>query len=282
MHDPRIGRFFALDPIAAKYPWNSSYAFSENRVVDGVELEGLEWQATDDKGNNVAKDANNIADYKWTGYIDQGLYRINTVPKRGTVAEAQINYWVNGLEMSDYFGVSKDNTPVTESYVRAPWMSVLGGQLGLKEDKSSVSNPTIQAMIDQNNVDFSRADGEAPISNDNDPWCGVCVYNSIKTAGFPVTSNGWQTPALNTFYKNNWNEGIIIKNPAYGAVAVMIFSHVAFVHSYNKNYVWIIGGNQRADGGACGDGSEVNIRRYNRSQVSKYILPNSYSRPPLD
>ncbi len=43
MHDPRIGRFFAVDPLAGKYPHNSSYAFSENRVIDGVELEGLEW-----------------------------------------------------------------------------------------------------------------------------------------------------------------------------------------------------------------------------------------------
>ncbi len=43
MHDPRIGRFFAVDPLAPKYPHNSPYAFSENRVIDGVELEGLEW-----------------------------------------------------------------------------------------------------------------------------------------------------------------------------------------------------------------------------------------------
>ena len=42
MHDPRIGRFFAIDPLAHKYPHNSTYAFSENRVIDGVELEGLE------------------------------------------------------------------------------------------------------------------------------------------------------------------------------------------------------------------------------------------------
>ena len=41
MHDPRVGRFFAVDPLAGKYPWNSPYAFSENRVIDGVELEGL-------------------------------------------------------------------------------------------------------------------------------------------------------------------------------------------------------------------------------------------------
>ena len=42
MHDPRIGRFFAVDPLFRKYPHNSSYAFSENRVLDAVELEGLE------------------------------------------------------------------------------------------------------------------------------------------------------------------------------------------------------------------------------------------------
>ena len=42
MYDSRIGRFFAVDPLAAKYPYNGTYNFSENRVIDGVELEGLE------------------------------------------------------------------------------------------------------------------------------------------------------------------------------------------------------------------------------------------------
>jgi len=42
MHDARIGKFLSLDPLSNDYPWNSPYAFSENRVIDGVELEGLE------------------------------------------------------------------------------------------------------------------------------------------------------------------------------------------------------------------------------------------------
>ncbi len=42
MYDPRLGRFFAVDPLASKYPYNSTYAFSENRVIDAIELEGLE------------------------------------------------------------------------------------------------------------------------------------------------------------------------------------------------------------------------------------------------
>ena len=42
MHDPRIGRFFSRDPLEAEFSWNSPYSFSENRVIDAIELEGLE------------------------------------------------------------------------------------------------------------------------------------------------------------------------------------------------------------------------------------------------
>ena len=42
MHDPRLGRFFAVDPMVGKYSWYSPYQFSGNRVIDKIELEGLE------------------------------------------------------------------------------------------------------------------------------------------------------------------------------------------------------------------------------------------------
>src|SRR5690606_25127763 len=42
MHDPRVGRFFAVDPLTHKYPWYSPYQFSGNRLIDMGELEGLE------------------------------------------------------------------------------------------------------------------------------------------------------------------------------------------------------------------------------------------------
>ncbi len=44
MHDPRTGRFYSVDPLTSDYPWNSSCAFSENRVIDGRDLEGREWE----------------------------------------------------------------------------------------------------------------------------------------------------------------------------------------------------------------------------------------------
>jgi RHS repeat-associated protein len=43
MHDPRVGRFFAVDPLIKSYPGHSSYSFSLNCVINGVELEGLEY-----------------------------------------------------------------------------------------------------------------------------------------------------------------------------------------------------------------------------------------------
>jgi RHS repeat-associated protein len=44
-HQPEIGRFFNIDPLANKYVYNSPYAFSENKVVAHIELEGLEAEA---------------------------------------------------------------------------------------------------------------------------------------------------------------------------------------------------------------------------------------------
>jgi RHS repeat-associated protein len=42
MHDPRVGRFFAVDPLARQYPHYSPYSFSGNKVIAYGELEGLE------------------------------------------------------------------------------------------------------------------------------------------------------------------------------------------------------------------------------------------------
>lgn len=40
--DPAIGRFWSVDPLAEDYVHNGVYNFSENRVIDALELEGLE------------------------------------------------------------------------------------------------------------------------------------------------------------------------------------------------------------------------------------------------
>jgi RHS repeat-associated protein len=55
VHDPRLGRFLSVDPLAPDYPSNSPYAFCENRVIDGVDLEGKEREIIDFYMDNDGK-----------------------------------------------------------------------------------------------------------------------------------------------------------------------------------------------------------------------------------
>ena len=41
-YDPSLARFHNIDPLAEEYSYQSTYNFSENRVIDAIELEGLE------------------------------------------------------------------------------------------------------------------------------------------------------------------------------------------------------------------------------------------------
>jgi len=44
VYDSRLGRFLSADPLEKEFAWNSPYAFAENRPIDGIDLEGKEWE----------------------------------------------------------------------------------------------------------------------------------------------------------------------------------------------------------------------------------------------
>ncbi|WP_378187730.1 RHS repeat domain-containing protein [Aquimarina sp. W85] len=93
LHDPRVGRFFAVDPLATTYSWNSPYAFSENRVIDGLELEGLEFiipevpifnhEEDDNKAIYAGKVAGNVGAKALNGIIGIWNYAGNLTPDGG-------------------------------------------------------------------------------------------------------------------------------------------------------------------------------------------------------
>jgi RHS repeat-associated protein len=94
MHDPRVGRFFAVDPLEKSYPWNSPYAFSENRLIDGLELEGLEYVSVHHYSNgSVSK----TEFYKMT---DKEIKRLE-----GTTAGAHssVSYGPDGRGIVHYY-----------------------------------------------------------------------------------------------------------------------------------------------------------------------------------
>ena len=78
-YDPRINRFASTDPLEAGYPWNSPYAFAENRLIDGIDLEGAEYITVKhfiEDGIEVARHYTNY--YKWS---DAALEKIGGTGK---------------------------------------------------------------------------------------------------------------------------------------------------------------------------------------------------------
>ena len=75
---------------AQEYPWNSCYAFSENRVIDGVELEGAEYLGVNNE---------NIADNSYC-YNDDGTYNL----KLGNLVSDN-EVWEGKLQIGAYSNV---------------------------------------------------------------------------------------------------------------------------------------------------------------------------------
>ena len=129
MHDPRVGRFFAVDPLFRKYPHNSTYAFSENEVTIYVELEGLEKALPLDERVPDIVFANSVDVYnaiKNAGNTSFGVlekfawgYSTNVNTLKGVVAEAVFGYtFMQNLEDEDagwgntYFEFSNDGVEI--------------------------------------------------------------------------------------------------------------------------------------------------------------------------
>jgi hypothetical protein len=99
MHDPRVGRFFATDPLEKKYPHNSPFAFSENRIMDAIELEGLEaymlhgtgeWEANTYFGpklsNSLKNNSGGFTSLAWSGSAWSGDNFMNKSSGGGRVS----------------------------------------------------------------------------------------------------------------------------------------------------------------------------------------------------
>jgi RHS repeat-associated protein len=107
MHDPRLGRFFTVDPLAGKYSYNSPYAFSENRVIDGLEWEGLEvvihheyqketntFIVTSKEIDNSFKENVNHYVYKNAdGQITRQVYKSHTSGRSYVAPVGQVDYY---------------------------------------------------------------------------------------------------------------------------------------------------------------------------------------------
>ena len=217
MYDSRIGRFFAVDPLAAKYPHNSTYAFCENRVIDGVELEGLEWKSQH-KWSDKVIDKNHIKSIGFGYFIGMTYQQAWTVmaPKLLKSKEGDIYDCANlsvtvmvefaynfklPVYIEDYKGKDKDptfdndkygykdNKGKWHSYNKDDWKSLakdLGKYYGAA-DLYNNSNLTVEKSFD----DLQKGD---LVGFD---YTGVFHSQTVSD----VSDSNWDWDEINDYYK---------------------------------------------------------------------------------
>ena len=149
MHDPRVGRFFAVDPLASKYPWNSVYAFSENKVIAWIELEGAEALKTT---ITRQKDGSNFIQVE----MDESI--LDNCGK-----SLQNRIIVNGIELGTSYGslgvkVLEDNITFI-GFVTDGNKSQKLLMETTDPNYSPISTGCVQTFSDANNKPYSQLDG---------------------------------------------------------------------------------------------------------------------------
>jgi len=200
MHDPRVGRFFAIDPLTANYPHYTPYSFSGNKVIHMIELEGLEEKDLDDMYNDVME----IAEVFTSGQILEGpLETLKDVLHYSK--GALIDYAADNLGME----LSKSN--VQEFHIGMKIKGKIGPLEGGFGPEIAVGNSDIRSFTSSkpglNSAGRFKADGTVISSNNisklakrPSEWVGSGV-NIEFYAGFtfddkPTVTNGHKSGTL--------------------------------------------------------------------------------------
>ncbi|OYU82955.1 MAG: hypothetical protein CFE24_13515 [Flavobacterium sp. BFFFF2] len=137
MHDPRVGRFFAADPLESEFPWNSPYVFSENRVIASVELEGCEAQDLNTEQNGGVGPQQPIGTVYGPYKSDSDSLNSGHMNQQGGMHES-LNEVVVPYSKGN---ISTINSPVSYVDFRKEIMPVIfkneGGYQNLKGDKGN-------------------------------------------------------------------------------------------------------------------------------------------------
>ena len=122
IEDPRLGRFFSVDPLFHKYHHNSNYAFSENHLIHGVELEGCEvtYEKTIEKVNDMETTIIKVVVYVTVSSLDTKMN--NNLPTDDQNNKANAGFKAIENSMSRQIGDVKyhlEIIQVEENEVRA-------------------------------------------------------------------------------------------------------------------------------------------------------------------
>jgi RHS repeat-associated protein len=177
MHDPRIGRFFAVDPLMANFPWNSPYAFSENRVIDSRELEGLERLAinTETQGVLIYEGPKAVDVYKSDVLGVYDLYK--TLPN-GLPRSLNTNDNLILNRKGDYINSIPDFTIVSRTDNRSTYRKIGDWETDFMNDAAKREAAGVGEWLVGNDNQTNHGEGGA-----SDTKAGLAMISVIVTVG---------------------------------------------------------------------------------------------------
>lgn len=154
--------------------------------------------------------------------------------------------WIAGVNYASTIQVNRASANV-------PWMNTARRELGVTEIPGATHNQSI--------INYHSTTGR--FTTDETAWCASFVNYCLTQNG--VTS----TNSARAYSFNNF--GVELDRPAYGAIAVMNYSHVGFVAGINEDgRIVLLGGNQGRPG-------SVNLSPNPETSVLTYRYPAGYT-----
>lgn len=251
MHDPRIGRFFAVDPLAPKYPHNSPYAFSENRLIDGVELEGLEYNPLGNDPFRAIEEG--FADF-FAGCANLVTFETNVT------TTVTVNQTISGN------GATISNTIVkcystTTSYSLAPYFETEGSSDVLTETTTTKSTTTSTQSVSYN-TGVATVSGSTSTDDTGKTTTTVGVARNFGpvSAGATVTSSSDGTTTVTGKVTagtsaNNVNGSVSVSENSSGTYQTKV--SVGFVTTYTTSSTTTTGVKNSVSVGTAGSASLI-------------------------
>ena len=215
---PDIGRFFNIDPLAESYVYNSTYAFAENRVIDGRELEGLEWASIKNNDGTSTRQLT-IQMYNTSSLSDKQVAKVTETMKsdfsksfsgEGSTAQLIVN---NVTEAKGDFLVSlvdnQSNTLYDKSTGEVIGTTYAGGKTG-ELGQTQKNSFEVTATVDgskRSNSDMSRSFSHEAghTAGLEHPWSATNTVSDIKQGATGVKDSTVRSNLMNSDQNTNIN-----------------------------------------------------------------------------
>ncbi len=182
---PDVGRFFNVDPLSEKYSFQSHYNFSENRVVNARELEGLEALVVN--GQELSSAKSSMKKFATTmGFASvhpQAAFRIGT--DEGSKS-------ISGIAHRFSSKIASGNKADQNAIRHGIWSAMIGSEFGSSTALQAGNAHEGIGIASSQNVDMSKtfkgkgesaenlADSIVDVMNNN---IGIGIAESNPNAG---------------------------------------------------------------------------------------------------